>query len=49
MTGLIKHLHEFARALHLTGDAWFDSIQFVTGVGRQCDDKRKVGLQPLHQ
>jgi len=49
MTSLIKNLHEFARALHLTEDEWFHGIQFVTSVGQQCDDKRKVGLQPSHQ
>ena len=41
MTSLIKHLHEFAREVHLTEDEWFQGIQFVTSVGQKCDDKRQ--------
>ena len=41
MTSLIKHLHEFAREVHLTEDEWFQGIQFVTNVGQKCDDRRQ--------
>jgi hydroxyquinol 1,2-dioxygenase len=41
MTRLIKHLHEFAREVHLTEDEWFQGIQFLTHVGQKCDDKRQ--------
>ena len=41
MTSLIKHLHEFAREVHLTEDEWFQGIQFVTSVGQKCDDRRQ--------
>ena len=41
MTSLIKHLHEFAREVHLSEDEWFQGIQFVTSVGQKCDDKRQ--------
>ena len=36
MTSLIKHLHEFAREVHLTEDEWFQGIQFVTSVGQNA-------------
>src|SRR5437016_13577878 len=41
MTSLIKHMHEFAREVHLTEEEWFQGIQFVTSVGQKCDDKRQ--------
>src|SRR5207244_4784000 len=41
MTSLVKHMHTFAREVHLTEDEWFQGIQFVTSVGQKCDDKRQ--------
>ena len=41
MTHLVKHMHAFAREVQLTEDEWFQGIQFVTGVGQKCDDKRQ--------
>ena len=41
MASLVKHLHAFAREVHLTEDEWFEGIQFVTHVGQKCDDKRQ--------
>jgi len=41
MTSLIKHMHEFAREVHLSEDEWFQGIQFITSVGQKCDDKRQ--------
>jgi hydroxyquinol 1,2-dioxygenase len=41
MTGLIRHLHGFAREVRLTEDEWFEAIKFLTAVGQKCDDKRQ--------
>jgi len=41
MTGLIRHLHSFAREVRLTEEEWFEAIKFVTAVGQKCDEKRQ--------
>jgi protocatechuate 3,4-dioxygenase beta subunit len=41
MTSAIKHLHAFAREVHLTEEEWFEGIKFMTAVGQKCDDKRQ--------
>jgi hydroxyquinol 1,2-dioxygenase len=41
MTGLIQHLHAFAREVHLTEAEWLEGIKFLTAVGRVTDDKRQ--------
>ena len=41
MTGLVKHLHAFAREVKLTEEEWFEGIKFLTAVGQKCDDKRQ--------
>src|SRR6184192_2481423 len=41
MTSAIKHLHAFAREVHLTEEEWFEGIKFLTAVGQKCDDKRQ--------
>lgn len=41
MTSLVKHLHEFAREVHLTEDEWFTGIEFLTRCGHITDDKRQ--------
>jgi hydroxyquinol 1,2-dioxygenase len=41
MTGLIRHLHEFARAVKLTPAEWMQGIEFLTDVGHITDDKRQ--------
>ncbi len=41
MTSLVQHLHAFAREVKLTEDEWLRGIQFLTAVGRKCDDKRQ--------
>ena len=41
MTGLVKHLHAFAREVELTEAEWFEGIKFLTAVGQKCDDKRQ--------
>ena len=41
MTSLVKHLHGFAREVHLTEEEWFEGIKFLTAVGQKCDGKRQ--------
>ncbi len=41
MTGLVQHLHAFAREVRLTEDEWMRGIQFLTATGQKCDDKRQ--------
>ena len=41
MTSAVKHLHAFAREVHLTEEEWFEGIKFLTQVGQKCDDKRQ--------
>ena len=41
MTGLVQHLHAFAREVRLTEDEWMRGIEFLTATGRKCDDKRQ--------
>lgn len=37
----VKHLHAFAREVHLTEEEWFEGVKFLTAVGQKCDDKRQ--------
>ena len=41
LTSLTKHLHEFAREVKLTEEEWMQGIEFLTAVGKKCDDKRQ--------
>lgn len=41
MRSLITHLHAFIREVDLRPDEWMASIQFLTDVGKACDDKRQ--------
>src|SRR5256885_16824796 len=41
ITSAVKHLHAFAREVHLTEEDWFEGIKFLTAVGQKCDDKRQ--------
>jgi hydroxyquinol 1,2-dioxygenase len=41
MSAAVKHLHAFAREVHLTEEEWFEGIKFMTAVGQKCDDKRQ--------
>src|SRR5436305_13476832 len=41
ITSAVKHLHAFAREVHLTEEEWFEGIKFLTSVGQKCDDKRQ--------
>ena len=41
MTGIVQHLHAFARDVELTEEEWFKGIEFLTEVGHITDDKRQ--------
>jgi hydroxyquinol 1,2-dioxygenase len=41
LENLIRHLHAFVRETELTLPEWFAGIQFLTGTGQKCDDKRQ--------
>jgi hydroxyquinol 1,2-dioxygenase len=41
MTSLIKHLHGFVREVEPTNAEWFAGIDWLTRVGKMCDDKRQ--------
>ena len=41
MTGLVRHLHDFAREVKLTETEWMRGIDFLTATGQLCDDKRQ--------
>ena len=41
ISSAVKHLHAFAREVHLTEEEWFEGIKFLTAVGQKCDDKRQ--------
>jgi hydroxyquinol 1,2-dioxygenase len=41
MTGLVQHLHAFAREVKLTEDEWAAAIGFLTDVGHTTTDKRQ--------
>jgi hydroxyquinol 1,2-dioxygenase len=41
MQAAVRHLHAFAREVHLTEEEWFEGIKFLTAVGQKCDDKRQ--------
>jgi hydroxyquinol 1,2-dioxygenase len=41
ITALVKHLHAFIRDVEPTESEWMTGIEFVTNVGKMCDDKRQ--------
>ena len=41
VASLTRHLHEFAREVHLTEEEWNYGIDFLTRTGQKCDDKRQ--------
>ncbi|KAI9928882.1 hypothetical protein MW887_002105 [Aspergillus wentii] len=43
MTGLIHHVHDFARENELTVDEWMQGVQLLNWAGRMSDDKRNEG------
>jgi hydroxyquinol 1,2-dioxygenase len=41
MTGLVRHLHDYAREVRLTEDEWMAAIQWLTRTGQISDEKRE--------
>ncbi|GAA2383929.1 dioxygenase [Streptomyces coeruleofuscus] len=41
LTGLVRHLHEFARETRLTQEEWERAIAFLTATGQACTDTRQ--------
>lgn len=41
MTGLVRHLHDFAREIELTDAEWLAAVQFLTATGQKCDAARQ--------
>jgi hydroxyquinol 1,2-dioxygenase len=41
MTALVRHLHDFAREVHLTEEEWFRGIDFLTRTGHACSETRQ--------
>ena len=41
MESLVKHLHAFAKEVHLTDEEWFAGIKFLTDSGDMCSDVRQ--------
>src|ERR1700732_1695859 len=41
MTALVKHAHAFVREIEPTQAEWATAIDFLTRVGKKCDDKRQ--------
>jgi hydroxyquinol 1,2-dioxygenase len=41
VTSLVKHLHGFIRDVEPTEAEWMAGIEFLTSVGKMCDDKRQ--------
>ncbi|MEV0238884.1 intradiol ring-cleavage dioxygenase [Streptomyces sp. NPDC050674] len=41
LTGLVRHLHDFARETRLTGQEWERAIAFLTATGQTCTETRQ--------
>ncbi|MEU5041754.1 intradiol ring-cleavage dioxygenase [Streptomyces griseorubiginosus] len=41
LTGLVRHLHDFARETRLTQQEWEKAIAFLTATGQKCTDTRQ--------
>src|SRR5262245_49805849 len=41
LTGLVQHLHDFAREVRLTEDEWMAAIQWLNRTGQISDEKRE--------
>jgi hydroxyquinol 1,2-dioxygenase len=41
MSGLIRHLHDFAREVELTSAEWLEGIRILTAIGQQCQPNRQ--------
>lgn len=43
MTGLIRHVHDFARENELTVDEWMEGVKLLNWAGQMSDHKRNEG------
>lgn len=43
MTGLIRHLHDFAREVDLTMDEWMQGVQMINRAGQMSNERRNEG------
>ena len=43
MTGLIRHLHDFAREVELTVDEWMEGVQLLNWAGQMSNERRNEG------
>ena len=41
MSSLVRHLHAFAKDIHLTQDEWGLAVDFLTRTGQMCSDERQ--------
>ncbi len=41
MAAAVKHLHAFVREVEPTPQEWFAAIDWLTRIGKKCDDKRQ--------
>jgi hydroxyquinol 1,2-dioxygenase len=41
MSGLVRHLHAFAREVDLTPEEWLEAVRFLTEVGQKCTVHRQ--------
>lgn len=41
MASLVRHLHAFAKDIHLTQDEWDIAVDFLTRTGQICSDERQ--------
>lgn len=43
MSGLIRHIHDWAREVELTVDEWMEGVQLINWAGQMSDQKRNEG------
>ena len=43
MTGLIRHVHDFARENELTVDEWMKGVELINWAGKMSSDRRNEG------
>lgn len=43
MTGLIQHVHDFAREVDLTMDEWLAGVNMINWAGQMSTDRRNEG------
>lgn len=41
LVGLVRHLHDFAREVRLTGDEWFTAMDFIERLGKISNPTRQ--------